>query len=186
MKFYKEKKVVILGDLNINLLLQNPQVELFCLELRSRAYIPYITKPTRFPPQNANINPSHLDHIWCNCFLNCRAGIFTLLLSDHLPCFLRIPINKVESNKKLKLSFRSHNYPANIARFRESLSNNNWNTVLTGDANEKYFVFDLTLNQLYCQGFQEKIKYISVKRMNNSWILSDDLRGRNIQDIITD
>ena len=174
------KKVVIMGDLNINLLLQNPQVELFCTEMYSQAFIPHISKPTRFPPQGANINPSLLDHIWSNCFLDCRGGIFTLELSDHLPCFLRIPINNAESNEKVKLSFRSHGI-ANLNRFVECLSEVNWVTILIGDASENFLVFDRTVNKLYNKCFPLKIKFVSHKRLRNQWISSDIMQAIKVK-----
>ena len=42
-------------------------------------------------------------------------------------------------------------------------------------------MFDKTLNQLYCQCFPEKIKYISGKRMNNPWISSDIMRAIKVK-----
>ena len=170
------KRIVVLGDLNINLLLQNSQVDYFCMEMYSHAFIPHITKPTRFPPQNANIDPSLLDHIWFNSLLDCQGGIFTLELSDHLPCFLRIPIVGPESDNKIRLSFRSHS-AANLHNLLRSLSNVNWGSVLTGDADNRFLTFDKIVNKLYCQCFPLKIKYINRKRLNNPWISSEIMRA---------
>ena len=63
----RNQKIILVGDININLNQQCPAVETFITNLQSLHFIPVITKPTPFPPSNVKGNPSLLDQIWINC-----------------------------------------------------------------------------------------------------------------------
>ena len=55
------KPAFVVGDLNIDLLLENPHVQSFTQLMHSFHYLPLILKPTRFP--NDVTRPSLLDQI---------------------------------------------------------------------------------------------------------------------------
>ena len=60
---------IVIGYLNINLALNNPDVNNFLTVMQSCHLISIITKPTCFPANSGN--PSFLDHIWINKITNC-------------------------------------------------------------------------------------------------------------------
>ena len=59
--------IIIAGDININLGDSSPSVINYVSVLNSMFFLPVITIPTRFPPNNAGgIAPTTLDHIFMN------------------------------------------------------------------------------------------------------------------------
>ena len=100
----KNKKVIITGDLNINLLehTTHQPTNNFLTTLQTINFIPHISRPTRFP-DGANLGePSLLDHIYTNFNSNFTSGILHFPISDHLPIFINIKIpqetKKIPSN----------------------------------------------------------------------------------------
>ena len=85
---------IILGDMNINLLLEDKEfVETYLNNFLSRNYIPLITLPTRINKHSASL----IDHIFVkippNLIQNkCSSGNLITDLSDHLPNFSLINI----------------------------------------------------------------------------------------------
>jgi hypothetical protein len=127
----------ILGDLNINLLVQDSlAVQNFVTELQSLSFLPLITKPTRFPSVNSNAVPSLIDHIWLNTLQQCSSGILLLDITDHLPTFIQIPrINHMSD--KFKLKFRTHS-PNEVDNFINRISAVDWQDMLQGDIDAQY------------------------------------------------
>ena len=170
------KKLLIAGDLNINLLDENENNnhEFIC-SLQSMQFLPVITKPTRIP--NNNQMPSLLDHIWINFFATYHSGILlTDVISDHCPTFINIPSLHSDTNHKVKLSFRSHKI-VNLNNFYRDLSLVDWPEIFTGSLNEKVQRFSDKLNQLYFSNFPIMTKFISVKRLNKPWLSSAILKS---------
>jgi len=164
------KRVIVVGDLNINLLLSdNNSISNFINEFQSFSYLPVITKPTRFASDNnSNISPSLLDHIWLNFFDYNYSGILLSDLSDHNTVFIHLPMANMPDNK-IKLTFRNHSKEL-LELFEDRLNSVNWCNVLSGDINNRVVSFESTVNELYCNTFPLKIKYISIKRLKNPWI----------------
>ena len=165
------KKVIILGDLNINLLLDNnPHIDNFISMLNSFHFMPHVTKPTHFPTAEG-INPSLLDHIWTNLFSNCTTHIITGDFTNHLPVYFRITIPSNLRNKKelVKISFRLVN-DETISRFNNLINNFNWNNIKDDDVNKYIDTFLHTVNSLYCKCFPLKIKYISRQHYECPWM----------------
>ena len=103
--FLRNKKCIILGDLNICLLKQNQNIFEFSNLLFTHHYLPIITKPTRFSPVSGEA-PSLLDHIWINTFFNYECGIVELDITDHLPTFLNFSFEDVHLPEKIEIKFR--------------------------------------------------------------------------------
>lgn len=84
----RNQKVILMGDLNINLLVQGcVHIDSFVSNLQSLHYLPAITKPTRFP-SDINQQPSLLDHIWINSLSHFTSGILCSDVTDHCPTFI--------------------------------------------------------------------------------------------------
>ena len=165
------KRIIVLGDININLLMtNNVDVNSFSNELYSYNFVPAITKPTRFAPDSSDILPTLLDHIWINFFHNNTSGILFSDLSDHACTFIHLPII-LKSDDKVKISFRCHD-EASIQLFRNKLLELNWCDILYGDVSQQVLNFDSVVNEIYCSTFPLKIKYLSVKRLKSPWITS--------------
>ena len=81
--------VILTGDFNINLSnLESNSVNNFTSCLNSMHFLPLITRPTRFPPENDGTNPSILDHIWINNIVPYDQGILCMDATDHCPVFI--------------------------------------------------------------------------------------------------
>ena len=89
----RNKNCIILGDINLNLLLENSAVDEFVATMRSHHYIPTITKPTWFPPNNDERQASLLDHIWLNKPINYSSGVILNDITDHCQTFIRWRVN---------------------------------------------------------------------------------------------
>ena len=84
----RNKSLILLGDLNINLLKQHDQnIVNFMTLMQSFNFLPLITKATRFPSTVENYSPSLLDQIWVNSFRQFSSGIITVDVTDHCPFF---------------------------------------------------------------------------------------------------
>ena len=94
------KKTILLGDLNINLMNNSSEREHFMNFMQSYYFVPKITKPTRFSSNISEV-PSLLDQIWTNFIDNSISGILSIDITDHCPVFFLLPIdNKKVTNDK--------------------------------------------------------------------------------------
>ena len=86
----ENKKVILTGDLNINLLNfdKNKEVNEFLDVLTSNWFTPQILGPTRFVGHN---KPCLVDNIFVNfSYMHCTSGYIIEKITDHLPNFLLI------------------------------------------------------------------------------------------------
>ena len=164
----KNKFCIIMGDLNICLLKPNNPNLSFANLLFSNHFTPLITKATRFPQIDGEV-PSCLDHIWINKSFDLDAGIIDIDICDHLPTFLNLKFDLSQNEEKLKIQFRLVN-EANRAKFKDLLSNFNWNTIKSQNPNLYADSFTSALDNLYCTAFPLKVKYVSKKPNHNPWI----------------
>ena len=91
------KVCIIVGDLNINIINEDPQTNNFIYNMHSNHFLPIITKPTRFP-NSISSQPSLIDHIWLNT-LNYKfySGIIMNDLTNHCPIYIHHIINNARS-----------------------------------------------------------------------------------------
>ena len=165
------KKVILTGDLNLNLLdSDNNHISNFMNEMYSLHFLPKILKPTRFPTGNF-YSPTLLDQVWVNYIDNCTAGIIWSDITDHCPCFLRINASVAQPTDLVKLTFRKYN-SNNVDNFVDNIFGVNWSEKLVGSVDSKFEVFLQTLSEIYCQNFPLIKKTISNKRCNKPWLTS--------------
>lgn len=109
-KITKEnKKIVLSGDFNLNLLAfeSNPVIEDFLNTIFANFLQPLILKPTRL---KANQKPSLIDNIFINYFENnAWSGNLIAKISDHMPNFLIIDhkVSKMKHKPEFKRDFKN-------------------------------------------------------------------------------
>ena len=180
----RNKHLVILGDININLLNENSSTNYFINFMRSHYLIPIIQNPTRFQTSNQNGAPATLlDHIWTNkqpASYSC--GIILCDISDHLPAFFSLPIDvRRKSTEKRKITFRLVNDESKMC-FVEKVSNIDWSPIIDNndvDFSMKYFISQL--NSKYCESFAKKTKLSTKKRTFNPWMNENILKLINFK-----
>ena len=164
--------VIISGDFNINLSDYNTtSVNNFSNCLNSMHFIPLITRPTRFPPNEQTSNPSTLDHIWINCLVPFKSGILYMDLTDHCPVFVNFNFGLLnENDSKFELRFRPFN-KQNFNKLVSLVANVNWDTELDGNNIDMNCVkFIKIVNDFYCHCFPLKVKFLSRKRLQKPWL----------------
>ena len=145
----RKSKVIVLGDLNINILESNNQNDGFIYDLNALNFIPLITKPTRFD-NSSRCQPSLLDHVWTNFISQYSSGILFTDISDHCPTFLHLPNLHPDLNERDKIEIKFHNHTqSNIDLFFAELSHMNWGEILCGSVDEMMSGFESTVNSLY-------------------------------------
>ena len=92
----------IVGDLNINLLDPIAIENDFINNCQSNSLIPFINKPT----DNADNDPSILDHIWTNQLYDTFNGILLLDITDQYPILTIAPINS--PRRRIRVKFRDN------------------------------------------------------------------------------
>ena len=179
----KRNKIIIMGDLNINLLehaTHNPTNN-FLASLQAMNFYPHISRPTRFPDTPNLGLPSLLDHIFTNFNNTYSSGIIHFPLSDHLPVFLNIAI-LTKTAKLHKIEFRNFSH-SNNESFTTKLNAIDWHTLLSSpDVNCNTTIFLNTLQGIYNVCFPLKTKFISEKRLCNPWInqtLINSIKNKN-------
>ena len=170
-KLLKNNFCIVMGDLNICLLKPNNPNLNFSNLLFSNHFNPLITKATRFP-QIEGEQPSCLDHIWINKFFELDTGIISIDVSDHLPTFLNLKIGSNNQEEKVKINFRVVN-ELQKSKFRELLSNYDWNCIKLPNVNLYAEKFIETVDNLYCTAFPLKSKYVSKRHNHNPWVTED-------------
>ena len=166
--FFTGKTCILLGDLNICLLKEDPAVLEYSNLLFTHHFSNIITKPTHFSAID-NIAPSLLDHIFLNKFISYSCGIIDLDFTDHLPTYIHLNIDSCSPNNKIKIHFRLINDETK-ENFKSLVQNFDWQSIVTENS-ETYAEFFLSqLDKLYQRAFPLKTKLVSSKRVTNPWV----------------
>lgn len=166
----RNKSCILLGDLNVNLLNGNdPDVSNLISCLRAYHFLPVITKPTRFSDHTNSA--TLLDHIWINSFHRYNSGIIMSDLTDHLPTFLNIfsASNISDSKEKIEIKFRLFNNESKT-KFSDDLLAFDWNSIRTSDMESYMSGFINKLNEIFCNCFPLKSKFVSERNYFNPWV----------------
>ena len=127
--------------------------------LFSHHYTSIITKSTHFSQVNG-VLPSLLDHVFLNKNCSYRCGILELDITDHLPTFLNLNYDSVDTNEKIKIQFRLINDSSKIS-FKNLIENFNWNSIANENADIYTENFISALDNLYCNFFSTKNQIFS-------------------------
>ena len=171
---------VVIGDFNVNLLNQSSETSYFSNSMNTLFFLPCIWKPTRFSPSNLS-EPSLLDQIWLNnSDFYFTSGIISHDLTDHLPIFVNINLkNKSNTTEQdmIRVTFRLKT-EENRQIFFDKLNSFDWNSIKHDDVNLYVSKFTEVLNEIYCNSFPLKTKYVSSKKNFNPWI------NKSLRDLI--
>ena len=172
----RNKNVVIVGDLNIDLLLERNH-EFIC-SLQSLHFVSIIDKPTRFPGLGKSLSataPSLLDHIWINFDWPHVGGIIYSDITDHSLTFLIVERKTNLSNVLVEKSWRCSG-PSSVAALNTALSGVDWPVRWSGDLESKVSYFIDNLNKMYCECFPLVKKSVSPKRLSKPWLSAELFR----------
>ena len=174
-KLPNNSKVIIIGDINLNL--YNPlglnYIEAFVNGMLEKNFYPVITRATKINQNNIITPYSLLDQIWCN-FKNgsCHiAGVLKIPISDHFPVYYNFNLN-------LKLNVKSVKYrifsEVNHNRFRCLLNDLSMENILNFNEPNSCFnyLFD-NFFRIYNLSFPIKKKKIKRNMVNAPWMTSD-------------
>ena len=167
----RNKHCIVLGDINVNLLLNTAEVLNFVNLMQSYYFVSMINMPTVFHT-NERLEPSLLDHIWTNKPFVLDSGIIATDFTDHCPVFLRIPINETSrqsDSDRVRITFRDKS-ESNKQIFKMKLTSMNWAAVQDEDVNFYMDKFLSALNKLYCDCFPLKSKLVGRKQFLNPWM----------------
>lgn len=181
MPIFYNQKVIVGGDLNINLLDENDNnTQEFMTNMHMLNFLPVITKPTRFSNTEQSIGPTLLDHIWINSLVDYCSGIISFDLTDHCPTFVIFDnfftCKTDDSRKKVKVTFRLLK-PLYLNDFICRLQQYHWQFGNYNDINTQTKYFIDTLDLMYCRSFPMKTKFVSVKRIKKPWLTPAILRS---------
>ena len=165
----KENKLCyLLGDFNVNLLNYETHylTSNFVDTLFAYGYIPFINKPTRVGNRSATL----IDNIFTNNFMDkeSMSGIIYTDITDHFPVFhiSNTHVFEEEECTRTKRVFSDKN----VNEFNASLSNIEWNDILSLENPENSFS---TFHKLYVEKFEKHFpeKTVPIKYRNKyEWI----------------
>ncbi len=167
----KNSKIIIIGDLNINLLEHTTHAPTnnFITSLQTINFFPHISRPTRFPDSSQLGVPSLLDHVYTNFINNFTSGIIHYPISDHLPIFLNLTTS-TQIQRLHKIVFRNMSQ-LNKQQFSHKISAINWNDLLSSESLDINFDnFLLKINEIFNSCFPIQTKYVTEKRLSKPWI----------------
>ena len=179
----KEKKaIIIMGDFNINLLNinQHKDSSRFLDTMLDRNLIPYITQPTRFDKDNKG---TLIDNIFFNdCDTECVSGNIMSHISDHLPNFLLVPLEK-----KKKINYKQRGSKRDFSKFDLTSFKSDYETMKLEqklerfcDPNDMYNFFHNGISllfEMHCP--LKKISKKDYKKQQKPWV--DDIIISNIK-----
>lgn len=166
---FSNKKCLVVGDLNLNMLKTNKSLNerSFQNTMSMLNFTNFISLPTFVNPQTG-IPTSCLDHIWCNALLNNSSFVFREMFSDHLPA--AIIFDTMISMPKTKIKFRNFS-KQNINKFLRLidplLTSLN---IPTDDINNAVDLFIDQVKLITDACFPIMTKIVSQKRLNFPWM----------------
>ena len=170
-KIFRNSKVILAGDFNINLLEHQSHIDTndYLAFMQNCNYLPVITRPTRYPEGQQRAQPSLLDHIYINFTPPSISGILKFSITDHLPTFLTfiLPSSKITSQTIKFRVFKEENR----RKFTRELSHIMWEDILTSpNIDTNFDSFMEHFQRLYNSNFPIVTKSLSSKRLSHPWI----------------
>ena len=114
-------------------------------------------------------------NIFINKLFPYSSGTILFDLSDHCPTFVHLKLNFLQRTNyyhKNKIVFRNYT-DDNMIKFTEKLGLIDWNFISTSDVDHSFERFINIINNLYCDIFPVKTKFITDNRMNKPWLTHD-------------
>ena len=168
------KKIIIAGDLNINLLNTNDiKTKNLINSMNSFNMNPLITLPTRYSLNNDKnrLRLTLIDHIFSNINLPTKNGVIEYTMSDHYPNFSLFQYFFKSSPQYTYSTFRNFSV-TNKSKFIENIRNADFNV----QPNDSLGLSEITsefinkIENIFNKCFPICKKRISVKRLNSPWL----------------
>ena len=161
------KKCFIVGDLNYNLANHdNSHVSNFTELMLEKSYFSVINLHSHISDSNASV----LDHIWTNLYSNqIKSGIILHSISDHLPTFACVNMNKSLPCPETKRLFTQQN----IKKFNQSLNKIDITPIL--NEHNLDYAFELLMDT-YSKAFNANFPLVSCtknKTNHQPWFDTD-------------
>ena len=153
---------IIAGDCNINLLrTQNNNAKLFLNIMYSNYYFPVILRPTRITNNSCTL----IDNIFNNNPLITNSGLIICDISDHLPIFVSLSLDKISDLDNMPDAFSDKCYLSNFAvpKLYNELISVDWS-----------FITDFT-------NIDDDFNKLSDCFMNKYYLLSKPYRPHNVK-----
>ena len=160
----ESKKVIISGDININLLncKNNGQIADYVNLFRSHNFLSLINKPTGATNNSCTL----IDHVWSNYYSNLIVGAIVYnQISDHFPTISIFNLCEVKQNANIYefITYRDLS-DINNSLFSEELSKISWDLVLnSSNPNIAYDYFSTFICNIFKKCFPYVTKKIKVK-----------------------
>ena len=100
------KDLVLMGDFNVDLLINNPDVRRLTRFRELNSLLQLIDVPTRVTPTTSSL----LDLILCKVTHVKNSGVLDIFLSDHQPVYLVKKMDTSPNNRKQKINFTGRTY----------------------------------------------------------------------------
>ena len=171
LPYFNNKKCLIAGDLNIDMLKANKRANIanFSEILLAHNFVNFINKPTHID-SFTGIPTSCLDHFWSNALFDNTSFTFKDPFTDHMPC--AIVFNEYTNHPVVKLEFRDFSRN-NIEKFLTEITNYIDELELSrDDANTAVTQFVEHIKKIVTKHFPIKTKYLSTKRLGMPWLNS--------------
>ena len=172
LRFFHEKKLVLTGDININILSTNTNDIRFTNLMHSFSLHCHIDKPT-FATTNANVDEpitSCLDHFWHNLNVSTSSYIIYPPFSDHMAIVLCV--HKKISQPLKRIEFRNFSI-MNKNNFFGAIEDDSYNfTISDTNVDGQFTNFFNWFKSLIDRFFPLCKKTLSQKRARTPWITS--------------
>ena len=174
-----EKKEVVIGmDQKMDFLKvhkHNSTMELLDINL-ANDMLQVITKPTRITQSSGTL----IDNIYLSKGINTEyfSSILISELSDHLPCYVRLKLNK--RKKKDMLEFKARNLDdSKILQVKQVLNGCDWQQLYNGSIDDAFGVYQKNLSEAIDKAAPEKVFRISGKqRIREPWMTLGIMKSR--------
>lgn len=173
----ERKKVILGGDLNINMLSDTSSKRELDLLLSMNGCMNVITRPTRITSHSETLIDLFITN---EDEMNLKTGVLVSDISDHLPIFMFVKGQHRESCKKEEIKYQSITL-SSLKEFRDKISLCDWKDVLSAvEPNEAYDAFLKTFIRLYKICFPYKI-FKTCKKIKKPWITPSILAKINFK-----
>ena len=167
LDLFKNKKLYLCGDFNVNLLNSNGNnsTNFFLETLYSNGLIPLITKPTRITNNSFTL----IDNIFTSDYeTEMQSGLLICDITDHLPVFV---VCHCALNRKLETSLMKRDTrDTNMKEFYRKLSTVNWSTILEcPDVNSAYNLLSDKITSIFDITCPFK-KFNPTRKQNKPWL----------------
>jgi hypothetical protein len=173
----EQKKLFIIGDININILKYNEHAATknFFDDMFQLNIFPIINKPTRVTSKSITA----IDNILTNSIqdTSLKSGIIKTDISDHFPIYFSLSQNSTKIDNSKILFYKRIIDEMSTQKFKDLLSATNWQKVYQecnlGNTNSAYINFINLFILQYNESFPIQEKVIKAKYLNCPWITKE-------------